>query len=119
MRFNLIARWLMAVLFIAAGSFHFVNPAFFLAIMPPALPWHLQLVYISGVFELMGGIGLLLPATRRFAVYGLLALLIAVFPANIYSAVACVSAAPDLPCWVYWARLPLQLPMLWLVWKAR
>ena len=75
-----------ALFFVAVGVTHFTHPAFFLKIMPPALPAHLALVYLSGAFEILGGLGLLVPRTRRFAGWGLIALLIAVFPANLYMA---------------------------------
>lgn len=75
--------FLIAILFLGVGVMHFVNPAFFVSIMPPFLPYHLELVYISGVFEILGGLGVLVPPVRKWAAYGLIALLIAVFPANI------------------------------------
>ncbi|MBI4852819.1 MAG: DoxX family protein [Acidobacteria bacterium] len=74
---------LIAILFIGVGTMHFVNPKFFVSIMPPYLPYHLELVYISGVFEILGGLGVLISPVRKLAGYGLIALLIAVFPANI------------------------------------
>ena len=66
-----------------AGSLHFLIPGFYLSMMPPWLPWHLELVYLSGVFEVLGGVGLLVPRLRRVACWGLIALLLAVFPANV------------------------------------
>lgn len=78
--------------------------------MPKALPWHLGLVYVSGIAEILGGIGLLIPKTRRAAALGLLLLLVAVFPANINMAVneIYVDGMPREP-WLLWARLPMQL----------
>jgi uncharacterized membrane protein len=81
---RMISRWLLAALMIGAGVMHFVNPGFFLKIMPPYLPYHLELVYFSGVCEIVLGILLLIPRYRRLAGWGIIALLIAVFPANIY-----------------------------------
>ena len=74
-----ISCWLLVVFFVAAGANHFIAPKFYLKIMPPYLPWHLALVYISGVVEIAGGIDVLIPGTRRLAAWGLIALLIAVF----------------------------------------
>jgi uncharacterized membrane protein len=89
--------------------------------MPPYVPAHLAMVWISGGCEILGGLGLLLPQTRRAAVWGLIALLIAVFPANVYMATnpveaGAVSIAPILR----WGRLPLQLVLgWWLIWCTR
>ncbi|MBM64665.1 MAG: hypothetical protein CMH55_00340 [Myxococcales bacterium] len=105
-----LARFLVALFFVSVGVRHFTDAQAFVGIMPPYLPWHLELVYISGVFEILGGIGLLIPATRRQAGFGLLLLLLAVFPANIHMLVNEVYFA-DMPKerWLLWARLPLQL----------
>lgn len=110
-----------AILYVVAGVFHFTKTEAYLKIMPPYIPYHVPLVLISGVFEILGGLGLLLPQMRRAAAWGLIALLIAVFPANIYMATnpiqaGAVSVAPALR----WARLPLQLLLVWwLLWCTR
>ncbi len=84
--------------------------------MPPALPAPRLLVLLSGVAEVAGGLGLLWPATRRVAVWGLLGLLLAVFPANIY--MLQVHEQLHLPAWALGARLPLQPLLMWWVWRA-
>ena len=112
----LFSRYALALLFIAAGIWHFVHPATYLAIMPPPLPQPLLLVYLSGFFEVLGGAGLLFARTRRWAGWGLLALLVAVFPANVYMALA--HEQLGIPGWVAWGRLPLQVPLLWWVWRV-
>lgn len=116
MPLRLLSRYVLALLFIGAGLLHFITPATYLRIMPPALPAPLPLVYISGFFELLGGLGLLWARTRRWAGWGLLALLVAVFPANVYMAL--VHEQLGIPGWIAWGRLPLQLPLLWWVWKV-
>ncbi|MBH8560291.1 DoxX family protein [Hymenobacter negativus] len=116
MTLRLLSRYALALLFVLAGSWHFVHPATYLAIMPPMLPAPLALVYASGIFEIMGGLGLLPTRTRRLAGWGLLALLIAVFPANVYMAL--IHERLHIPVWVAWGRLPLQLPLLWWVWRV-
>lgn len=105
-----LGRFFVSLSFVAVGVTHFTDPEPFLTIMPPALPWHLALVYISGFFEIAGGVGLLLPATRKYAGWGLLALLVAVFPANIHMLVNEVYIG-DMPQekWLLWARMPFQL----------
>lgn len=112
------ALWLLAVFFVLAGLNHFRDPGFYLAMMPPLLPAPKALNVISGVAELLGGVGVLLPRTRRLAGYGLIALLVAVFPANIYAALQGqlegLSAAP----WTLWARLPFQGLFIYWVWWA-
>ncbi len=80
----LTAKVLFAALFIFAGIMHFANEGFFLRIMPPYLPWHRELVYISGIAEIVLGVALLIPRFQRLAAWGIIALLIAVFPANIH-----------------------------------
>ena len=112
-----IVRILVAVAFAAVGVTHFTNPQPFVQIMPSALPWHLALVYVSGFFEIMGGAGLLIPGVRRYAAWGLLVLLVAVFPANINMAVNEIYLG-DMPreAWILWARLPLQVVFAAVVW---
>jgi uncharacterized membrane protein len=116
MTFRLFSRYALVLLLIGAGLLHFLRPATYLAIMPPQLPQPLLLVYLSGFFELLGGLGLLWPPTRHLAGWGLLALLVAVFPANVYMAL--IHEQLHIPGWVAWARLPLQLPLMWWVWKV-
>ncbi len=111
-----VLRFLIAVLFIAGGVFHFINTDLYLKIMPPYIPWHLAMVYISGVAEIAGGVGLLVPILRKSAAWGLVALLIAVFPANVYMAMERVQVtAHPIPQALLWARLPMQAVMIWLV----
>jgi len=78
--------YLIAFSFVFIGFSHFINPIFFINIMPPSLPYHLELVYLSGVFEISLGALLVFNKTRKLAAWGLILLLIAVFPANIYLA---------------------------------
>ncbi|MBJ6107550.1 DoxX family membrane protein [Hymenobacter sp. BT523] len=116
MSLRLLSRVALALLFVAAGVWHFAHPATYLAIMPPQLPQPLALVYASGIFEVLGGLGLLLRPTRKLAGWGLLALLVAVYPANMYMAL--IHEKLGIPGWVAWGRLPLQLPLLWWVWRT-
>jgi uncharacterized membrane protein len=108
-----------AVLFIAAGAMHFVRPQMYAKIVPPALGHEAELVAISGLAEIAGGIGLLVPATRRSAAYGLIALLLAVWPANIFMAVDAKQFSGVAPAWALWLRVPLQLPLIWWIWRVR
>ncbi len=104
-----------SALFIAAGTIHFARPAIYRAIVPPAFGDAGTIVAISGAAEIAGGIGLLIPATRRPAAIGLLALLAAVWPANWYMAMTADRFASLAPAWVLWARVPLQLPLAWWI----
>ncbi len=79
-----LSRWVIALLFSFAGIMHFVSPGPYVGIVPPFLPFPFVLVWVSGAAEILGGIGVLVPQVRRAAGWGLIALLIAVFPANIY-----------------------------------
>ncbi len=97
----------LSVFFIYFGIDHFINPDFYLSIMPPSFPLHEEAVYISGFFEIVGGIGVLIPRFRKIAGWGLVALLIAVYPANIYMAIT-PEAFPDIPVEMLYFRLVLQ-----------
>lgn len=112
----IIGRWVLAVFFVLAGANHFLNPRPYLSMIPPYLPSPATLVWISGVAEVLGGLGLLFNASRRFAGWGLIALLIGVFPANLNVA---LNGWPgvDLPNWALWLRLPLQLVLIWWVYR--
>lgn len=114
-----ISIGLLFALMMGAGVMHFVTPQFFVDIVPAALPAPLAIVYISGVFEILGAIGLLVPQTRRFSALGLLALFVAVFPANVNMAVNHITptGAAPMPEWAAWARLPLQGLLLWWAWS--
>jgi uncharacterized membrane protein len=99
----------MAVLMVAAGVMHFVAPAAYARIVPRWLPAPRTLVFVSGVFEILGGLGLLPPSTRSFSAWGLIALFIAVFPANVNMAINRIGfGRKPPPQWILWARLPLQ-----------
>jgi uncharacterized membrane protein len=114
-----VSLYTAGLLFIAAGTLHFTRSAWYTAIVPPPLPAKEQLVAISGIAEILGGAGLLVPATRRVAAYGLIALLIAVFPANIYMASESVRFAKIAPAWALYARLPLQFVLIAWLWTLR
>lgn len=111
------ARFGTAAIFTTTGILHFTHEKFFTAIVPKSLPNPKALVQISGVAELAGAVGVLIPSTRRLAGKGLIALLIAVFPANVNMALN-----PDrfkqFPAWALWARLPLQFAAIALVWRG-
>lgn len=112
-------RYFFAVFFALAGANHFYKPGWYLKIMPPALPYPLLLVYLSGLLETGLGLALLSDRHRGKAGWGLAALLLAIFPANIYMA-ARSEAYPAFKPWVLWARLPLQFVLIGLVlWSAR
>jgi uncharacterized membrane protein len=106
---------LPALLFITTGTLHFLRPALYLSIVPPGFGHAGTLVAISGAAELAGGIGLLIPPTRNAAAIGLIALLLAVWPANWYMALAADRFAAVAPAWAIWLRVPLQLPLIWWV----
>jgi uncharacterized membrane protein len=115
----LILRLALAIFFILAGINHFISPEVYLGIMPAYLPSTLLLVQVSGVAEVMGGIGVLIPRLRKTAGWGLIVLLVAVFPANIHAALhGMVIHGHAVPEWVLWARLPLQFVFIAWVWAA-
>jgi uncharacterized membrane protein len=110
---------LLAAFFVVAGVGHFVSPETYLPLMPPYLPWHLFLIYLSGAAEVAGGVGLCVPQLRRAAGWGLIALLIAVLPSNIYMLTdGLVLGGKAVPQWILWMRLPLQGVLIAWVWWA-
>jgi uncharacterized membrane protein len=109
--FKLTLKFLFALFFLLAGFNHFFNTVFYVKIMPPYLPWHLQLVYLSGVLEIILGLLLLIPKFKHGAAWGLIMLLLAVFPANIHMAVN-HELYPEYSVAALWLRLPLQLILI-------
>jgi uncharacterized membrane protein len=120
-----VLRVVLALLMISAGCLHFVAERFFVQIVPPQLPWPQVIVWISGVCEIALGALLLPSATRRWAGLGLVALFVAIFPANLYMALDNVQLR-DMPGWykqpsqlALWLRLPFQLVLIaWALWVS-
>ena len=108
---------LLSVVFIAAGLLHFLRPESYEQIMPGYLPAHRELVLISGAAEIAGGVGVAFSQTRRAAGVGLIALLIAVFPANANMAINSDQFRSISPA-LLWARLPLQGLLIWWAYRA-
>jgi uncharacterized membrane protein len=112
-----VARWLLVVGLVIQGVNHFIADEFLIRMIPPWLPWPAALVYVSGIAEIVLGLLAIPSRTRRWAGWGILALLVVVFPANLQMALH-PEDWPNLPAWALWARLPLQpLFMLW-AWAA-
>ena len=107
MSFKLITIYLMSLFYIFGGIKHFTSIGWYMRIMPPYLPYHKELVYLSGAFEIILGIMLLFEKTRFLSGWGLILLLIAVFPANIYLAQT-NGAAMNISPVLAWGRLPFQ-----------
>lgn len=110
-KWNKILLYIMAALYVVAGINHFVNPIFYKKIMPPWVPWHYPLIYISGGVEILLGL-LLIPApTRKLAAWGIIVLLLAVFPANVQMMLNYWhNNNPNV--WIAILRLPLQLLLI-------
>ena len=114
-----ILRVVFALFFVGAGVNHFVRTDFYLRMMPPYVPLHLTMVQVSGVAEIVLGVMLLLPQTMALAGWGLIALLIAVFPANVQMALH-PETFPEMRPTVLWWRLPLQGVMIaWAYWYTK
>ena len=116
-----LGQWIMGALYLGAGALHFLITPQYERLMPGYLPAHQACVLVSGAAEIAGGLGLLVPQSRtgqpgRAAAWGIMALLVAVFPANL-TMVTDHSRFPGVPLWAAWARLPLQLPLLWWAWR--
>lgn len=115
-RWKTVGRYLLSAGMIYAGVAHFRNPEPFVRIVPDYLPAHRTLVALSGFFEILGGIGLLVPQLRSPAAWGLIALFVAVFPANVNMAVKNIPFNGAHYPWLLWLRLPLQLVLI--VWAG-
>ncbi len=113
-----ILQWTLSTIMVLAGTYHFLNPDFYLRMMPPILPAPTFLIYLSGAFEIALGVLLLLPKYTKFAAFGLIALFIAVFPANIYMAMN-PQLFPEFSQTALYLRLPLQIVLIaWAFWYA-
>lgn len=108
---------IISLFFLIGGVAHFVFADFFVLAIPDYLSYHKELVIISGIFELLGAIGILVPKTRRFAAYGLILLVIAVFPANINMALHPEKYA-NISALLLYLRLPVQFFFVWYIWWA-
>ncbi len=106
----------MGCLYTVAGVGHFAVTRAYERVMPAYLPAHHALVLVSGAAEIAGGIGVLVPQTRRAAAWGIVLLLLAVWPANLWMAQH-PWLTPGVPMWALWLRLPLQLPLIWWAWR--
>jgi len=114
-----ISTYLIGFVFTLAGVNYFLNPDFYVSIMPTYIPAHLTMVYVSGFFEVLGGAGVLAPTSRRAAAWGLIALMIAVFPANVHMLLYPAEYA-SIPYWAIIARIPLQFILIaWVEWSTR
>jgi uncharacterized membrane protein len=117
-----ILLWVMGTFYVMAGAMHFARPDFYVPMMPPYLPAHVPLIYLSGLAELVLGLAVLVPATREIAAWGLILLLIAIFPANIHIAlhdVPVFGAKHGAGVWNF-VRLPVQgLLIAWAWWYTR
>jgi len=114
-----LLRWVYGALFALAGANHFMHTDFYLSIMPPYLPSHLALVYASGVCEIALGIALLFRSTQRIAAWGMIALIVAVTPANLHMAVH-AELYPRFSPAALWIRLLLQVVLIaWAYWYTR
>ena len=110
---------IMTLFYIGAGINHFINPDWFVRIVPPILPFKITIVYISGIFEVILGSLLIFPKTRFIAGWGLILLLLAVYPANIYVALTNGKAMDTTPI-IAWGRLPFQFALIALAyWHSK
>lgn len=113
-----MGRWILALFMVGVGTMHFIQPEPFVRIVPNYLPLPFALVYVSGFFEILGGVGLLIRPLSRYAAWGLIALYVAVFPANVNMALHKIPMGDaPMPDWALWARLPFQLVLIYWAWR--
>lgn len=119
-KIQILFRWFATLFFLAAGAMHFVIPEFYLAMMPPFLPFQNFFNVLAGIAEMAGAVGIQIPKYRKLAGLSLIALLVAIFPANIYIAVA-QPALPDMdysPESMWWRLLLQPVFIAWVWWVA-
>ena len=114
-RWQHVALWFVFFWFLLGGIAHFAFTELEASIVPPQIPDAPDVVLVTGLLELVGAVGLLIPWTRRAAGWSLFALTLAVTPANVYM-LHIHDQFPNIPVWLLWLRLPLQLVLLWLIW---
>lgn len=115
--FVAIGRWVLVVAMVFAGVMHFVKPRFYMRMMPPYVPLHREVVMVSGVIEIALGIALVVEQTRPWSAYALIALFVAVFPANVHMALHAKELR--VPPAIGWGRLPLQAVFIAWAWFVR
>jgi uncharacterized membrane protein len=114
-----VMKWVLGIAFVFAGANHFIMTPFYLSIMPPYLPWPLELVYLSGFFEMLAGALLLVPRLEAIGAWCIIADSIAVFPANVHMAIH-HELFPQFSTTAVWLRLPAQaLIIAWAFWFTR
>lgn len=106
-----LSRALLAIFYILAGTMHFVIPEFYIKMMPPYVPMHNEMVFVSGLMEIILGFGIMGKKTMRYSAWGIIALLIAVFPANVHAYLT--ADGTDFPKWLLLIRLPLQFVLIY------
>lgn len=107
--------YLMAGIYIVAGSIHFIKPKTYLRIMPRYLPAHKPLVFLSGAAEIILGAGLFFPETKNLAVYGIILMLLIFLLVHFYM-LSSKKAGAGFPKWALWIRVPLQFLLMWWAW---
>jgi len=115
MEIKLLSLYAMAAFYVGAGLLHFIIPRFFMRIMPPYIPWHRAVVIMSGLAEIGLGVLLVVPRYSSWAAWGVIVLLVAVFPANLYHFTS-GGAGMRIPQWALAVRLPLQLVLIAWAW---
>lgn len=110
-----VGSWVVIGVFLLSGTFHLINPAAFLFLLPSWTPEPVLLIYLSGIAEILAAVGLLL--RRSWAPIFTAAVLLAIWPANWWFAIDAISTNPELAV-IAWLRLPLQLPLIWWAWGS-
>jgi uncharacterized membrane protein len=106
----------MGFLYFTAGVLHFTNPGFYLNIMPPYIPLHLEMVYLSGIIEIVLGVGLIPARTRAYSAWAIIAMLIAFMPVHVHMIINHAELFAETPLWMLWLRIPLQAMLILWAW---
>jgi uncharacterized membrane protein len=121
-KLKFLSRFVLVAFYVIAGVNHFINPGFYYPLIPDYLLFHVLINAISGILEIILGLGLLWKSTRTYAAYFIIAMLIAFIPSHIYfiTVGGCIENGLCVPIWVAWLRLLVIHPLLiWWVWNNK
>ncbi len=119
--FHPVFKYILGIYLIGMGFGNFFEFEEFIRVVPSYIPYPGMMIWVTGIFEILGGIGLLLPSTSRLMAIVLLVLFAAVFPANLHMAMSNIPGEGfPVPSWIMWAKIPIQIVLIgWAIWMVQ